>query len=431
MNDASPGGDRDADWEKLRPVLDQELHHLDEREREAILLRFFDERSFSGIGEILHLSEDAARKRVERALERLRGRLVKRGITSTTAALTAVLAGQVGLAAPAGLVESVAGAALASAAGGVASPIGILQIMSAKSTMGIAGALGLAGLVGIGGLGTAVYEFRAARLGQASLLAARHEYEAKQAHLQELKRGAEAAQGRVMEIRHDIDRIQAASSAIQGSPGAAAATSDAGRDPKADGKRFMEAFPQARGLLMGIAKAQISVEFAPFYRSAGLTPAQIAQFEDQTSALWVNSEVVTPNSTHPSIHDLPDDQLRQILGDQGLAQFQEFSRGLDSAYELSLIVGARAGYTAEPLSPAQVDQLAQIVVGNSASYQSGDKLDWGAVNWDGVAGQAKSLLTPAQWQAAEGIFIAQQLTQAVTLASNNPIAVYNSQPPVK
>jgi RNA polymerase sigma factor (sigma-70 family) len=45
---------------------------LAESDREAILMRYFEKRQLREIGERLGLSEEAARKRVDRALEKLR-----------------------------------------------------------------------------------------------------------------------------------------------------------------------------------------------------------------------------------------------------------------------------------------------------------------------------------------------------------------------
>jgi len=417
MHDVNAAGAYDADWDQLRPVLDQEMHHLDDREREAILLRYFEELSFARIGEVLRLSEDAARKRVERALERLRGRLVKRGITSTTAALATMLAGHAGFAAPAALMESIAAAALVSAAGSGVSPAGILKIMSTKSTLGIAGVLGIAGIIGLVGIGTAIYEFRAARLERATLVAAQHSYEAKQAYLRELEQNAQAASARVADLQHSLDRMPAAGG-VQRNTGAAPGIARSGRDPKADFKNFMATFPQVRGMMLDVAKYQVATEYAAFFRFAGLTVAQIAQFEDRTAAFWVDHEVVTPQGPQiTSLLRLPDDQLDQILGDQGFAQFQEYIR-VGRAYGFSGLIATQAGYTGEAVSPAQADQLAQIILNNSSSYQSGGDLDWNAIDWNTVAAQAKSLLSPAQWQAAQGAFSSQQLTQAVYQASN-------------
>ncbi|MGO8931163.1 MAG: RNA polymerase sigma factor [Limisphaerales bacterium] len=66
-NDAAP----ETDWEQLRPVLDEVMHQLQEADREAILLRYFENRPFSEIGIHCGLNENAARMRVERALEKL------------------------------------------------------------------------------------------------------------------------------------------------------------------------------------------------------------------------------------------------------------------------------------------------------------------------------------------------------------------------
>ncbi len=115
---AEENGDRsvEVDWEEVRPVIDSLLDKLDERDRGALLLRFFEGRAFAEVGAAMRVTEDAARMRVERAMEKLRVALGRRGITSTSAALGGVLANQATAMAPAGFAASVTGAALASAA---------------------------------------------------------------------------------------------------------------------------------------------------------------------------------------------------------------------------------------------------------------------------------------------------------------------------
>ncbi len=117
---AEMAADPVADWEQLRPVIDDVMHELGEAEREAVLLRFFEERPFAEIGARLAVSEDAARMRVDRALEKMRGLLAHRGLASTTAALALALAGQAGAAVPAGLAKSITVAAVGVAASGTA-----------------------------------------------------------------------------------------------------------------------------------------------------------------------------------------------------------------------------------------------------------------------------------------------------------------------
>jgi RNA polymerase sigma factor (sigma-70 family) len=107
----------EPNWQELRPELDQVIEQLDPRERDVIVLRFFENRRFSDIGSMLSVSEDAARMRVERALEKLRALLSRRGITSTAAALGTALASQPALAAPSGLAASATAAAFAATPG--------------------------------------------------------------------------------------------------------------------------------------------------------------------------------------------------------------------------------------------------------------------------------------------------------------------------
>src|SRR5256885_14496054 len=83
------------DWERLRPLLDEAIDELPEADRSAVVLRFLEQRAFLDIGATLRLSEDTARKRVDRALEKLRAVLERRGVNSTSAALATVFAKQV------------------------------------------------------------------------------------------------------------------------------------------------------------------------------------------------------------------------------------------------------------------------------------------------------------------------------------------------
>lgn len=139
-----------ADWDRVRPALDEAMNRLDEPDREAILLRFFEGQSFAGVGAALCLTEEAARKRVDRALDKLHGLLASHGITSTAAALAVALAGQPAVAVPTGLAVTTTAAALAAVAKGGAGAFTLLGIMSmTKLNIGIASVLVLAGATGL------------------------------------------------------------------------------------------------------------------------------------------------------------------------------------------------------------------------------------------------------------------------------------------
>lgn len=104
----------DENWKRIAPVLDEALGHLGAADRNAVLLRFFNDKSFRETGAALGVSEDAAKKRVTRALEKLRLFFSKRGITFSAAILASALSSHAVTAAPVPLAMAVATKAIAS-----------------------------------------------------------------------------------------------------------------------------------------------------------------------------------------------------------------------------------------------------------------------------------------------------------------------------
>jgi hypothetical protein len=94
------------------------MHELEDKDRVAVLLRFFKNKSLKEVGAELGLNDNAARMRVDRALDKLRARLARKGVTSTTAVLVATLAANSVSAAPAAFVATLAGSSLAGAGAG-------------------------------------------------------------------------------------------------------------------------------------------------------------------------------------------------------------------------------------------------------------------------------------------------------------------------
>lgn len=133
-----------VDWREARPLLDAALLELHEEDRTAILLRYFEGCSLRVIADSLRLSEDAARMRIQRAMERLRRTLSKRGVTGTAGALAATLELQAMETLPAGIAAQVATSAFAQAAcatsltGTAAAAAGGAQIAQTTSPLWIA-----------------------------------------------------------------------------------------------------------------------------------------------------------------------------------------------------------------------------------------------------------------------------------------------------
>src|SRR6266576_849498 len=112
----------DTNWDDIAPHLDAALGELNEPDREALLLRYFKNQDLRTVGAVLGISDDAAQKRVSRAVERLREFLAKRGVTVGASGLVVVVSANAVQAAPAGLAATIstttamAGAAIAATA---------------------------------------------------------------------------------------------------------------------------------------------------------------------------------------------------------------------------------------------------------------------------------------------------------------------------
>ena len=99
-------------WEQMAPQLNEALNELKELDRDALILRFFESKSMAQVGSALGTSEGAAKMRVARALEQLRGIFQARGIAIPVTLLAAALSISASQAAPIGLAATITASAL-------------------------------------------------------------------------------------------------------------------------------------------------------------------------------------------------------------------------------------------------------------------------------------------------------------------------------
>lgn len=126
----------DQNLNAIAPILDDAINNLGASDRQAILLRYFEQRDLRAVGTALGSSEDAARKRVNRALDKLRDLLKRRGVSLSAAALSSVLGAQAVSAAPVGLAAVISSSALVTVAAGGGTALTILEIMSMTKLQG-------------------------------------------------------------------------------------------------------------------------------------------------------------------------------------------------------------------------------------------------------------------------------------------------------
>ena len=143
----------DGAWKQLSPLLDEAMAGLNERDRTALVLRFFENKTASEIAAALRVNEDAAQKRVKRALEKLRAVFHKRGVVLTTVMIAGAVSAHSVQAAPLAMTSLITTVAVTkgAAAGGSTLTLvkGVLKLM-AWTKMKMVVALAAASLLVVG-----------------------------------------------------------------------------------------------------------------------------------------------------------------------------------------------------------------------------------------------------------------------------------------
>ena len=364
-----------TDWQAIRPVLDQALHSLNEADRTALLLRFFKSQSFAEIGTVLCLTEEAARKRVDRALERLRPLLARHGVTSTAAAIAVALGCQTVAAAPIGLATTVASEALAAhlAGGGLAAG-NLLNIMTTSKS--VTSAAAVAALLATG---SAIYEANDAANASRELAKAKTERAVFQ---QELN----SATKRIRILEGNPDQLANA----QGSNGNGRVTvgfSNRGRNsaPLAPEIEKVLEHPELRALYLQKVALRAKADFGNFFLSAGLTPVQQETFAKLITAresanIDLLASLKSQNALSPdgmtadgalNTQELITQEAAKIASDfnQGMnellgadldAQLGHYAATMSDRNAVTQLANQLASSNS-PLTPQQADQLTQIV----------------------------------------------------------------------
>jgi RNA polymerase sigma factor (sigma-70 family) len=212
----------DTHWKEIEPLLDEAMDTLDETDRASILLRYFENKSLREVGERLGTSDDAAQKRVSRAVERLREFFSKRGVTIGASGLAVAISGNAVQAAPIGFAlaisSALAGTTLASATTAAAiKTVAMTTLQKSLITAVVVAAVG-AGIYKAREASHSRKESRLIQEQQKSLIAQNEEFQQERDEAKNLLEMArpeiEQLKNRTAEIyklRGDVARLKAAS----------------------------------------------------------------------------------------------------------------------------------------------------------------------------------------------------------------------------
>jgi len=410
MNETSVG------WTQIEPLLDEAMQSLDEADRSAILLRYFESKSLRQVGEALGATEDAAQKRVQRAVERLREFFAQRKVRVGASGLVALVSANAIQAAPAGLAAAVA----TSAVGACTSTTVTLTKAIVMTTLQKA----IIATAVAGALGAGLYQARLVHTLREQVQTLEQQQE-QQPPLTEKTRQLERERDRattalaalasedaarkrspneVLKLRGEVGRLRQENAQIGSSNALSKAT----------------ATPEARKILRDVQKAGMSMVYKGFAQEAKLTPEQTDKLNDLladhvmknvdhiTTALRDKLAPDQMNGLFANQDAELQQQVEALAGPDGLAQYQDYSKNLLATLSAEQFKGMLSGTGSEKEQKSnQLRHLLQEEVqaalanaGLPADYQTVPMLNFANIASEEQGEQSLKLLDDIYQRAA-------------------------------
>ena len=324
----------------VAPILDDAINQLGAEDRTAILLRYFEQHDFAAVGAALGSNEDAARKRVGRALQKLELLLKRRGVTLSATALAATLATQAVTAAPAGMAISISSVALAGAASSGGVTLTIIKIMSmTKLKIAIVGVIVVAGVSiplvmhqqSQNKLHAANEALQRQAEQNARLMAENERLSNRVTIASTPKPAANDPSREVLKLRGEVGRLRQENASVAAS--------------KTNGPSALSgltANPEMYKLIRDQQKAGLGMIYKDFAKKLKLTPEDTGKFSDVLADNIMENidhitELLRDGSSPERMEQVfaaqdaaLSEKVQALLGPESFGQFQEYTRNLGS-----------------------------------------------------------------------------------------------------
>ena len=406
-------------WERIRPVLDESLDSLGDEDREALLLRYFKNLDFRAVGLALGISDDTAQKRVSRAVERLREFFSKRNVTIGASGLVVLISANAVQAAPVGLAATISSAALAGTAVSTSTLITTTKNIAMTTLQKTVITAALAVVAGAG-----IYEAHRASTLRNQVQNLQQQQAPLAEQLRQLQRERDAATNRLAALTEELANVKKNPSEVLKLRGEVGAL----RQEKAiaDSKSALNtltANPEARKALRDQQKMGMTALYADLAKRLNLTPDQTGQLNDLMADHVMNSvdlitQALHDKDTRGQIDQLfaaqdsaLQNQLQALIGADGLAQYQDYTKNLVSTVTAAQFAGSLTG---DPAAVAdkknqlmqamqQATQSALATAGLPADYQTIPMLNFANIASEEEAAQSLQLLDSIYAQVAANV----------------------------
>jgi len=433
-----------TDWTHIEPLLDEAMEALEDPDRAAVLLRYFENKSLREVGQALGTSDDAAQKRVTRAVDRLREFFAKRGVTVGASGLVVVLSANAVQAAPAGLAVTISatlgGTAVAASATATSTATKAIAMTTTQKAC-IAVALAAA-------VGTGIFQARqnSALREEIHTLRQPPAPEGDQVRLLQLER--DDATNRLAALREENEQLKSGLNLaellkLRGEVGVLRkqlAAAGSGTNAPTSGMAKLMSDPTMKEYIHQAQLKMIRERYGPLFKELKLTLEQTKSFTQLVGELWLkNSDVAAslPQGGSDRAKAVAamadasrelDDDLRSLLGDDGYARYQEFGREIP-AHTAVKLTDALLGDNR--LSDDQGNRLVQIVNAEPFALTSGIVSEVDAAVFGSSADLDKHFEEVAQshqriLRKAADFMTPEQLAALATVQSNS-IAVQKAQ----
>ena len=368
------------DWTQIEPLLDEAMEALDTTDRTAVLLRYFENQSFREVGERLGTTDDAAQKRVSRAVERLREFFTKRGVAVKASGLVAVISANAVQAAPAGLALTISTASMIGATSAVATIAVTVTKVIAMTTLQkslIATAIVVAA-------GAGIYEAR-----RASQLRQQNEVlEQKQVGLAQQVEALQRDRGEfsnrlalasvpepkpdqksseVLKLRGQVGALQQTLSSIS-----------ATNTPKS-GIAKMMSDPAMKEYIHQVQAKMIRDRYEPLIQELKLTPENAEKFTQLIGDIWAKGTEAASGGSETTVQNVEEavakanSEMQSILGEADFARYNEFNMEMPARATVKLL-DERLGDNR--LTDEQTARLFGVVKGEPFELTHGISGDW-------------------------------------------------------
>ena len=363
-------------WEQVAPLLDEAMGCLGETDRNAVVLRYFENRTAEETGTLLKLTAAAAHKRVERALEKLRKFFSKRNVTVGMGGLGVLISANAVQSAPTGLATAISAAAISGTAISTATLITATTTIAMTTIQKTIIVAALAAAVGTG-----IYAVHQGGQLRGQIQSLEDQQAPLTAQIQQLEQGRNRASNQLAALQAENARLKSGSNTtellkLRGQVGTLrqrAAANEAKSNQPASGLDKMMSDPAMKEFIRQAQKEKIKSMYADLFKELKLAPEQSDRFLELLCDIASKSmeRITSPGTSDQSAADAMADlgkQLHALLGDAGTARFKEYSDEIPARTTVSLL-NDKLGDS--PLSAEQRASLLQAVKAEPADLTMG------------------------------------------------------------